>query len=222
MAREIVEPTEQDNGYESHPAWVLIGASRVSQSPPGQALFDSDIRHQHYVVVTLKRAERKRDLNHDWKHGRETIVEVAMSEAQWASFVSSMNTGDGVPATLQWDATQENPMVPGVPYAPRLQVSMEEVHGAAWKAQKKVEDAFAAYKEKKSAANLRDLEIAIGHMTPNMDFAARSLSEHAENVVQRARADIESFVVAKAKQLGLDPADLGGTPELTTGGEDDD
>lgn len=213
----IEQPTVNEGGEEKHPAWVLVGASRVSHSPPGGVMFDSDIRHQHYVVVRVRRASRKRSLGHDWKHGLSTIVEFAMSEAQWASFVSSMNTGDGVPATLQFDGTLEDPTVPGMPYQPRLQVSMDEVHGAAAKAEEKVQAAFAAYAEKKTAANLRALEIAIGHMTPNMDFAAQSLTEHAENVVQRARADIEAFVVQKAAQLGLDPADLGGIPELTAG-----
>lgn len=215
--RVVVEPTiDKKDGEESHPAWVLVGASRVSHSPPGGVLFDSDLRHQHYVVVRVRRATRKRDLNRDWKYGRETIVEFSMSEAQWASFVSSMNSGDGVPATLVWDATQDNPEVPAMPFAPRLQVSMDEVHGAAAAAQAKVEEAFAAYAEKKNAANLRALEIAIGHMTPNMDFAAQSLSEHAENVVQRARVDIEAFMMQRAQQLGLDPTDIG-ILELTTG-----
>lgn len=217
MSRRIVEPSLNEYGGERHPAWILVGASRVSSSPPGAVLFDSDIKHQHYVVVHVKRASRKRHLSSDWKGGHETIVEFAMSEAQWASFVSSMNTGDGVPATLQWDATLPDPQVPGMPHAPRLQVSMDEVRAAAGEAQAKVQAAFAAYAEKKSAANLRALEIAIQHMTPNMAFAAESLTEHAENVVQRARADIEAFVIQKAQQLGLDPADIGGLPELTAG-----
>lgn len=217
MSRGIVAPTVDERGEEQHPAWVLVGASRVSASPPGAVLFDSDIRHQHYVVVRVMRATRERSLSHDWKHGRETIVELAMSEAQWASFVSSMNAGDGVPATLEHDATRDDPRVPGMPYAPRLQVSMEEVHSAAAEAQAKVQEAYAAYAAKKNAANLRDLESAINNMTPNIDFAAKSLTRHAENVVQRARSDIEAFVVQKARQLGLDPADLGGMPELSAG-----
>lgn len=218
--REIVEPTTDEHGDEQHPAWVLIGASRVSSSPPGAVLFDSDIRHHHYVIVTLMRAERRRDLNHDWKTGRSYLFEIAMSEAQWASFVSSMNAGDGVPATLLLDATRDgDPHVPGMPYEPRLQVSMDEVHDAASRAQEKVAEAFAAYKEKKTADNLRTLESAIRNMTANIDYAAESLSEHAENVVQRARADIEAFVVEKARRVGLDPSDLGPLPELTEGGD---
>lgn len=216
MSREIVQPTENEYGAEEHPAWVLVGASRVSHSPPGKVMFDSDIRHQHYVSVRVKRASRKRDLNSDWKHGQGTIIEFAMSEAQWASFVSSMNTGDGVPATMTYDSAAGGDQ-PGMPYEPRLKVSMAEVHGAAARAQEKVQSAYKAYAEKKTAANLRALEIAISHMTPNMDFAAQSLTEHAENVVQRARADIEAYVVTKAQQLGLNPADIGGMPELGAG-----
>lgn len=216
--RDVIEPTTDERGNETHPAWVLVGASRVSATP-GAVLFDSDIVHQHYIVVRVKRCERNRDLSHDWKYGRETIVEFAMSEAQWASFVSSMNSGDGVPATLEWDATQDNPQVPGMPFAPRLAVSMAEVRGAADKAQAEVQAAFEAYEAHKTAANLRMLKYAIENLPANLSFAAKSLSEHAENVVQRSRADIEAFVVQKAQQLGLDPADLGGLPELTAGKE---
>lgn len=219
MARDVISPVVGDDGYESHPSWVLVGASRVSHSPPGAVLFDSDIRHQHYVVVRVKRATRKRDLHRDWKHGRADIIEIAMSEAQWASFVSSMNSGDGVPATLLWDGTIEDfakRTVPSEPFAPRLQVSFDEVRGAANKLLEDVQAAFAAYEEKKTVGNLRTLKAAIENLPSNMSFAAQSLTEHAENVVQKARADVEAFVVQKAHQLGLDPSELG-TLELEAG-----
>lgn len=222
MRRVIVEPTvvNEERGDETHPAWVLVGASRVA-STPGAVLFDSDVQHGHYIVVSVRRARRRRDLNHDWKFGDITpIVSFAMSEAQWASFVSSMNVGDGVPATLEWDATLDNPLVPGMPFAPRLQVSIDEVHDAAERLVQAVRDAFDEYKAKPTKDNLRTLQARIDNMTPNMDYAAKSLGEHAENVVQRARADIESFVVQKARQLGIEPGELG-TLELMPGSEED-
>ena len=95
---------------------------------------------------------------------------------------------------------------------------MAEVHEAAGAAQEGVQRAFIAYQEHKTAANLRTLEIAIQNMTPNINFAAKSLSEHAENVVQLERAGVEAFVVEKARQLQLDPAEIG-FPELEAGGE---
>lgn len=211
-----IPPTVDDDGRETHPAWGLIGAHRGQSGPPGVVLFDSDIRHQNTVTVRIHTAQRKRDLNRDWigVTGRAAFVEVQMSEAQWASFVSSMNSGDGVPCTIRhreddWD-------VPGVLYEPRLQESMDETRDAAERAFEAVREAFAAYEVKKNAANLRTLKYAIANAPANVTFAGEQLVEHAENVVQKARADIEAMVVSKAAQLGLEPGDLGDVKALET------
>lgn len=216
---EPQEPTVDERGDEHHPAFGMISAMRVSSSP-GAVLFDSDIRHQHSIVIRIGTARRQRNLNHDWHFASADgeFVEIQMSEAQFGAFVSSPNTS-GVPCTIRRRGDDIN--VPGVPFSPRLRESVKEVEGAAEKAMERVMEAFAAYKEKKSAANLRSLESAIGGVRSNMKFAADSLTEHVENVVAKARADIENQAVAKARQLGLDPADLGATAELMSGDDDD-
>lgn len=215
-----IPPTRDADGNETHPAWGMIGASRVS-STPGAPLFDSDILHGHYVVVRLQRTERKRNLMRDFMYGgrRSHIVEVAMSEAQWASFVSTMNVGDGVPCTI---LTVVNEPMPEVQHEPRLAVSMDEVNSAAEKAVGDIKKRFAVYLEHKTVANLRALESAIRNAPANISFAASSLTEHAENVVQRARADIEAMVVSKAERLGIDPREITGIGLLGEGDHDDE
>lgn len=220
MSREIVTPTLNEHGDETHPAFGMIGASRGSTSRPGATLFDSDIQHAHTVTVRVATASRKRDLNHDWNHRNREFVEVEMSEAQWASFVSSMNSGTGVPCTIRrreddWD-------VPGLSYEPRLAESMAEVRESGDKAFAEIREAFAVAREKPTKANMKTLEARINNATPSMEFAARSLSEHAENVVQKSRADLEAMVSAKAQQLGLTPADLGGALQLGPGAQEDE
>lgn len=190
---------------ESHPAWGLVSAARVS-CMPGAILFDSDIRHQHVIRLQVKRAKRDRDLHRDWIHetGPE-LIDIEMSEAQWAAMTSSMNT-QGVPCTIR--STETNANVDGLIYEPRLAVSMDEVRAAADAIQQRLDAAVAAVEEKPTKANLKALRRALDGAKPNMDFAAKSLSEHAENVVQKARNDIESMVTQKAVQLGVDPQAL--------------
>jgi hypothetical protein len=210
MRRDITEPTRDERGDETHPAWGLISVHRGSYGPPGAVLFDSDIRHQFALSVRIAAASRQRDLNRDWLHREREFIEIAMSEAQWASFVSSMNTGNGVPCTITY--RHDEGMVPGFPYEPRLAESTAEVERAADRSLAEIRAAFEAYTEHKTAANLRNLRARIENAGPNMRFAAESLTEHAENVVQKARADIEAMVVAKAQQLGVGVEELAALP----------
>lgn len=202
--------------YEGHPAWGMIGAFRTSVSPPGAALFDSDIRHQHTVMVRIEHAERKRDLHSDWIMATgPRIIEIEMSEAQWASFISSMNTS-GVPCTLR---SIEGKDVPRVDYAPRLEQSMLETRRAADEAFGDIQDAMAAVEAaspgKERTEAMRTLRARIENAPANVEFAGRSLAEHAENVVSKARADIEAMVLQHSERLGLETAPA--VPQLEAG-----
>jgi hypothetical protein len=204
--REVTEPVPDKFDGETHPAWGVISAARVSVGGTGggSVLFDSELRHGHTVVVRIHTASRRRNLNRDWIHAEREIIEVEMAEAQWAQFVSSMNAGD-TPVTIR--RREDDVMVDAMPYSPRLRESMDEVSRAAKETYARVEAAFAAYKEKKTAKNLRDLEMAIQHVESNVKYVAQSLTEHTENVVSKARADIEAFVTAAADRHGIEAGD---------------
>lgn len=201
MPREVEKAGTDEWGAETHPAFGMIGASRVS----GRAvLFDSDVEHDHFVVLRIGRATRKRDLHRDWIHSgnRADVVEVAMSEAQWASMISSMNTS-GVPCTIRYTEKEGN--VPGLDFESRLDLTHREVRNRTKTAMQEVQEAFERVQEKPTKANIRELEMRMKNLPANMEFAAKSLTEHAENVVQKSRADIEAFVINKARQVGLNP-----------------
>lgn len=203
-------PTQDEHGDDVHPAFGAITAHRIT-STPGSVLFDSEIQHNHFVRVTVSPMTRSRHLNRDWLHPRLTpLIEVDMSEAQWASFVSSMNTS-AVPCTIR--ATESNRDVPGLGFAPRLALSAAETRSAAERAFEEIKQAMATLEglDPKAGAKarreaMRNLHYAIENAPGKVAFAAKSLTEHTENVVQKARADVEAMVVNHAQQLGIDPA----------------
>ncbi len=199
-------PTEiriDDRGDESHESWLLIRASRISSSP-GARLFDSEIAHQHFVRVSVQRCTRKRDLHRDWHHAVALpLIEIDMSEAQWGAFVSSFGSS-GVPATL---SLFDGQMVPGVAGSDsRLSKSHENVRDASRRAVEKVQDAERAVREafERGAGKremrdlLRTLQIVTGDLPSSVEFAAKSLTEHAENVVAKMRSDVEGMVLRAA------------------------
>lgn len=198
-----------EHGDETHESWVLIRANRVSTT--GRRLFDSEIPHQHYIIVEAHRCSRRRDLHHDRLHAvRLPLFRVAMSEAQWGAFVSSFGQGDGVPATLEWLAGEG--AVPSAPPESRLDQSQrdvrakaDEVFGVIREAAKEVEQAFEAGGRRALREAIRNLTITLGNAGPNVEFVTKSLTEHVENVVTKARADIEGMALAAMERGELLP-----------------
>lgn len=214
MPREVTDITIAEDGTESHESWLLIRAGKVSSMGPrgGARLFDSEIGHQHYIVVTISRCWRKRDLKRDWMHATQTLAEIAMSHAQWGAFVSSFGDGGGVPATLQF-LVGDGMVAAAAEAESRLSVSARDVRTAGNEAfaeikqrQEAIEEAFERGAGKREMRELiRSMHYAIQNAPANMEFAAESLTEHAENVVTKARSDIEAMAVQAAERgLTLD------------------
>ena len=219
MRPEPVEPTVDADGEESHPSWALIGVSRVMAGGKGVPMFDSDVRHNNFVVLRVQTATRKRDLHRDWIHSDKLVMEIEMSEVQYASMISTMNSGDGVPATLRYVRDGKLQEVPPAPFDSRLEQTHTEVTSKTHETFGRIEEAWKVYKAKPNAANRRELELAIQNASSNIDYAAKSLTEHAEAVVQKARADIEAMVVNAEQLQALGSGDTRRRPAELEGGE---
>lgn len=200
MARIIENPVVNERGEEEHPAFGSVRVSSV-QSSPGKVMFDSDIRHSTYVSLEFSTATRKRDLKRDWIHSDKRLLQVSMSQAQWAALVSNFG-GSPVPVTL--DYVQGCAPISELPFGSRLEMSANETKDAAHEAFARVRKAFEVYQADKKVGNLRSLECAIQQAPGNIEFAAQSLIEHVETVTQKAKADIEAMVDARIQHLGLE------------------
>jgi hypothetical protein len=65
-------------------------------------------------------------------------------------------------------------------------------------------DSKVPAREKREA--MRTLKYAIANATGNVEFASKQLTEYAEDVVAKSRADIEAMVNRHAQQIGLTAA----------------
>lgn len=216
---DTVEPTLSEDGHETHPAFGMIAVHRGQVSPPGSVLFDSELRHGNVIALSIARGRRKRDLNRDWLYRDKELLELEFSEAQWASLVSAVGQGSGVPCTIRQVGYERQP---NIPYAPRLKQSVDETTRVAERMYQEVREAFRVAEEKPTKANLRALGLAIGHVGPNVRFAAESLIEHVETTVTKARADIEATVAQHAERLGIDAAGYTAPLALGPGTDDED
>ena len=216
MARSVEIPKEErsERGVrETHPAYGMIGASRVS----GHAvLFGSDFTHQHFVTLRISEAEMHRDLSRDWPHAGRQLIEVSMSEAQWAAFVSSLNMGDGVQCTLERVGGE---VIPGLPHpTARHDQFKDELTRALLDGNAALAEAVDMLKQmggerSKAGAVLDRVERAIRAFGDSMPWVAKQFGEHMEDVTEKARIEIGAHALSVITRTGL-AALKGETPPI--------
>lgn len=214
MSRSIEDPTIDDRGDEHHPAFGVASVTRSQGTP--RTLFQSDLRHNHTINLTISGAKRKRDLNSDWVHPDESIVEVEMSLAQWGALVSSMGIGSGVPVTVRRRAEERSVAISELPYEPRMVANLNEVRSTTEQTLANVQRAFDELDEAIEAKagikvireKRRNLRSAIANAAPNAEHAVKSLIRASDAVVSQARADVESHVLQAAQLTGTSPVQM--------------
>jgi hypothetical protein len=204
----------------THPAYAQIGAWRHSGNA---TLYDSDFRHQHYMVVRIMGSKLMRTGSRDWHYPENVpMVEVAMSESQWATFVSSPNGGSGVPCTLQSLLGKEVAGLP--PPAPRQGQFAAEVGARLARAVALLDEAAAAVEASglsgpKRAPIAGKLRAARSEMGANLDFVAEQFAEHMEDVVERAKAEVHGYMAGALQRAGLEALGGGAPLAIVGGGE---
>ena len=224
--RERVTPAREyrdtDHSFyrETHPAFGQIAASRVS-STPGAALYGSDFDHGHYMTITIRRSEFDRSsLSSDYYHGTQEVIEVALSEAQWATFVSAPNMGLGVPCTIQYEAGKG--YIEGIePIEDRRTQFNREVAGRMQGAIDAVDDALGDVTlTKKQRAVFDRIKMALSDGLP---WVAKQFDEHAETTVERAKMEVNAYITQALMRAGVAALNEGAPIEIRqlSSGNDD-
>jgi hypothetical protein len=211
MSRNIEAPitVEQEHGetITTHPAFGQISAGRVS----GQtALYGSDFMHNATIRIHISTSELVRSLSNDWHHSGATITEVELSESQWATFVSSLNVGGGVPCTLKYHRDGEG--LVDVPLLPdpekRTHQFKKEVTARSAKAILELDalaDDIKALKipQKTKTMLLNRAFTAHRQMTANIGFVGEMFDEHMENTVEKAKHEINAYATQTIMRAGI-------------------
>lgn len=212
MPRKYTPPTVEPNAHNgqkfSHPSYAVVQISRVS----GRAkLFDSSIEHQHYIALRICRATKHSDGSHDSIFAGERLIEVAMSETQFARAITSMNMGSGSPCTLQ---SLDGEMVDQPEREDLLNTHKEMVSDelkGVLEAQLALGKQVAEWREQKHRPMLKELDTlsqqlhaSAANFEQNMGYYASCFEEHMEKVVDEAKAEIETHMLATAGRLGVE------------------
>lgn len=194
-----------DNIRSTHPAFGQISVSKVNGGRT--ALYGSDFLHHNTVRLEICTSEHNRNLSHDWYFEKERQIEIEMSEAQWATFVSSFNT-TGVPCTLRYVIGDPSGSRPGLP-DPDLRREFSNEVGKAFEASldelEKLRNKIEGSKlPKKTQSDLVDhIRMAIQEIASNVPFVKESFDKHVETSIEKAKTEVNAYMTGEVMRAGL-------------------
>ena len=199
----------QREKIESHESFGTVAVNRVS----GYArLFGSEVRHQNYFEVSVRRAKRRLSSGQEaFEAWDNPILKFALSASQFVDMVTSQNSVTGVPCTItRVEGVQMDPVPEGLGSefeAARVLFS-EEVA----KAQKDLDAhqaAAASLLDKKSLSQadkkslLQIFSASRGLVQQTAPWIASLLHEHAEKVVTKSKIEIDAFIALAIHKAGI-------------------
>lgn len=198
---------------ETHPSYGMVGISRVSIGGSAKMrLFGSSLdRHYSTIRLRIHEAERIHSLGQDRFHARRCVVEIEMSAAQFAEFVTTPNVGDGVPCTIRY---VNNERIADPPDGPRVEAEMvregfdENVRKVAARLDALMKMAAKLEKVAPSAADRKEIaheiRMARQEIASNLPFMLNQFEEATTRITTAAKAEVEAFVTHAVLSTGLD------------------
>jgi hypothetical protein len=204
---EKVDPSGK-RVVETHPAYAQISASRVSGN---RELYQSEFSHQHFISITLRHSELHRSLSRDWPFTRKEVVQVDMSESQWATFISSLNSGSGTPCTLS--SIQEERVPPIKRVTSTTDKFREESRVTLQQSLVRLERLKMMIEEAKlTKSRQSELLSEVGQikrsLTSSIEFVASQFDEHVEETKEKAKVELEAYLSNHIHQVGLEQLNL--------------
>jgi hypothetical protein len=130
-----------------------------------------------------------------------------MSEAQWATFVSSFGRGEGVPCTIEYADGKERPRLP-----PRQtwKLYREEAEKSFADALEKVKGlreqvAAAATRLPKKAQHelTAPIDAVINSLQSTLPFIKESFDKHIEDSIEKAKVEVNAYATNTIMRAGM-------------------
>lgn len=180
-------------------------------------LHDVDYPRDGYIVLSIYEGQVSRSTTSDFHmaSNRMPVVEIAMSELQYAQLISTMNIGYGIPGTFQYRPVPGSKAVhvemPD-PSKTTEQKFSDDVRATAKAASDASKEVAAALREllkgktiNKGAvqAVLEKAEIAERELSSSLPFILERADEDIGDRAQRAKVEVTAFAKNLVENLGL-------------------
>lgn len=191
---------------KTHPSYGLVQFSRVQGN--NSNFFGSEIKPNSYISLKVTLAEEEKDLGRTWYYPKNKLIEVRMTNTQFADLVTSLNMGSGVPCTIiefdnkriEQDSTKEY----------KADFHKRRMKEKSAEFMKYVKDKFEELKtissklSKKDQQEVHNLSSSIAMtIEKNFPWYIEQFYEEMEQIAQDIKSNMEADVMHRLSNIGL-------------------
>jgi len=197
-----------EDKIDYHESFVQVSFSRHN-SNKNKSIYGSSIGHNETLVLEVYESEVHRHLSRSWYSPRKKIMELEMSQSQFAELITTMNMGSGIPCNLNYFNGKhiENNTLTNI-----LDVFKKEfqndLNGITKKSKETIEEIQNILNNK--TVTKKDLKKALDNLyhikqdlESNLTFILSQFNEQMNKTVVEAKGEVEAFVENKIRSAGL-------------------
>ena len=205
----IVGTGALDDKVYTHPAYGCVSIFRTSGH---RTLFGSDFKHQHYVSIEVHEAELHRGLAYDRHHPTSMVCRLAMSESQFAHFVSSVGEGVGTQCTFDYRPADDAHLIacPTIPHRDETDAFVNEGLESVGEAllildalTTQLEGDLKGLSPRARAAALAKVSDAKSKISSTLPFVEKSFLKRVETRLTKAKTEMHAWMDSFVRRRGL-------------------
>ncbi len=222
MKNEIDVPVQvtEDKGpvggtLFDHPSFVQISFSRV-QGGRNQ-FFGYDLEVNNFIKMTISESEKRKDLLRDWYFPKKTILECDMTESQFATLITTLNSGSGTPASLSYKdgviikLPKNYQETPTQEFQKDIKERVKNAKQGISLIVKALRDSKGVMSRKEQQELLSAAYTVQNEIEANTSFVMNSFKEKMDTLISEAKTEVEAFtegVLARTGMLALKDNDF--------------
>ena len=192
-----------DHKVAEHESYGTIIVSRM-QSGGQHPLFGSSLQDRNTIRLEIKSAKIARTLSTDFIHPGRQIIEVELSQSQWAEMVSSIGVGEGTPCTIRYINGKQMEDCPYISvrdqfddeFDDSVQESLEGLRNAVAACEGLLGKKSVTKADREQVLSL--IRKAYREVSDAVPFIKKQFTEQMDNTVKEARGEIEAFAMNHA------------------------
>jgi hypothetical protein len=214
---------------QTHPSFGQIQISRVQGGNHG--LYGSSIKHNNFIELRICNSRHIIDGEHEWYFDdHNPIIEVRLSQTQFAEMITTLNVGNGVPCTIikkegsrieipNFGSKKE---IHSKNFSRRMNGFASRIHNLRKKASEILNGDKPALKKEKEEL-LKELDFALTEISSNIPYFEKQFQKQMDRTVMEAKGEVEAFVTGTIQRLVIESlTSKGGLVEIDMKGEDDE